>query len=103
VQFETGEGGGRYPPITSTEGQISAIDLNRAEILWQVPVGEYKELSAKGLKPTGVWSHELGGGGFATPASYEADGRQFVVIATSPREGAGKGPRAGFTAFALAR
>jgi quinoprotein glucose dehydrogenase len=49
-----------------------------------------------------LWEYELGGGGYATPATYEADGRQFVVIAASPRSDArGSGPKAGFTAFAL--
>ncbi|MEZ5363205.1 MAG: hypothetical protein R2748_12900 [Bryobacterales bacterium] len=44
----------------------------------------------------------MGGGGYATPATYEADGRQYVVIASSPRSDArGAGPKAGFTAFAL--
>ena len=49
-----------------------------------------------------LWEHELGGVGLATPCSYEADGRQFVVIASSPRSGArGNGPKYGFTAYAL--
>lgn len=34
-----------------------------------------------------LWETELGAGGFATPCTYEADGKQFVVIAA----GGGKG------------
>jgi quinoprotein glucose dehydrogenase len=54
-------------------------------------------------KQTGelLWEHPLPAGGYATPATYEVNGRQFVVIAAG---GAGKlGTRAGdaFVAFAL--
>jgi quinoprotein glucose dehydrogenase len=126
-----------YPAIRPPWGRLTAMDLHNTKILWQTPLGEYPELTAKGMKPTGtyirggniatkggliftgaamdnqfrafdqrtgeeLWKQELAGGGWATPATYEADGRQFVVVATSPREQAtGKGPRAGFTAFAL--
>lgn len=126
-----------YPAVTPPWGRITAMDLNNAKILWQVPLGEYKELSAKGMPPTGtynrggniatkggllfaagaldnifraydqrngkvLWEYELAGGGYATPSTYEADGRQYVVIATSPRETVkAKGVRAGFTAFTL--
>ncbi|MHB1558226.1 MAG: pyrroloquinoline quinone-dependent dehydrogenase [Isosphaeraceae bacterium] len=55
-------------------------------------------------KDTGklLWEHPLPAGGYATPATYQADGRQFVVIAAG---GAGKpGTKAGdaFVAFSLA-
>ena len=60
----------------------------------------FRAYSQKDGKP--LWEYELGGGGYATPATYEADGRQYVAIASSPRSDArGKGPKAGFTAFAL--
>jgi quinoprotein glucose dehydrogenase len=54
-------------------------------------------------KKTGglLWEHALPAGGYATPATYEVNGRQFVVIAAG---GAGKlRTRAGdaFVAFAL--
>ncbi len=48
-----------------------------------------------------LWEHELPAGGYATPATYQAGGKQYVVIAAG---GAGKiGTRAGdaFVAFAL--
>jgi quinoprotein glucose dehydrogenase len=33
---------------------LSAIDLNTGKFLWKVPLGEYPELAAKGLKNTGT-------------------------------------------------
>lgn len=49
-----------------------------------------------------LWTHQLGGIGLATPSTYEADGRQFVIAASSPYSAVkGEGPKAGFTAFAL--
>lgn len=126
-----------FPAVRPPWGQITAMDLHNCKILWQVPIGEYPELTAKGIPPTGtyqrggniatkggllfsgaaldnkirafdqrdgkvLWQFALGGGGWATPSTYMADGRQFVVIATSPRERATANlPRAGLTAFAL--
>jgi quinoprotein glucose dehydrogenase len=42
-----------YPPITPPWGTLNAIDLNAGAIKWQIPLGEYPELAAKGLKNTG--------------------------------------------------
>lgn len=42
-----------YPPITPPWGTLNAIDLNAGTIAWQIPLGEYPELAAKGLKNTG--------------------------------------------------
>ena len=97
-------------------GTLTAIDLNAGTITWQVPLGELKELTARGIPPTGtenyggpivtaggllfiaatkdgqfralatdtgelLWETELPAGGYATPATYAVDGRQYVVIA----------------------
>jgi quinoprotein glucose dehydrogenase len=42
-----------YPPLTPPWGTLNAIDLNAGEIRWQIPLGEYPELVAKGIKNTG--------------------------------------------------
>ena len=42
-----------YPPLTPPWGTLNAIDLNKGEICWQIPFGEYPELIAKGIKNTG--------------------------------------------------
>ena len=113
TRFEDQNG---YPAVKPPWGQLSAIDLNTGEIVWQAPVGEYAELKRRGLPPTGteliggttatggglvfigaskdekfrafdqatgkvVWETTLEAGGYATPATYEANGRQYVVIA----------------------
>jgi quinoprotein glucose dehydrogenase len=125
-----------YPAIKPPWGTLTAIDLNRGEFAWQIPFGEYPELAARGVPPTGcenfggaivtagglvfiggtrdekfhaydaatgrlLWETTLPAGGYATPCTYAAGGRQFVVIAAG---GGGKiGTRSGdaFVAFAL--
>ncbi len=42
-----------YPAVEPPWGQLNAIDLNKGEIVWQVPLGEYEELSAQGIPKTG--------------------------------------------------
>jgi quinoprotein glucose dehydrogenase len=42
-----------YPPLTPPWGTLNAIDLNKGEIRWQIPFGEYPELVAKGISNTG--------------------------------------------------
>jgi quinoprotein glucose dehydrogenase len=133
-----------YPVIRPPWGQISAIDLNSAKIVWQVAHGEFKKLTARGMPRTGtyirggniatkggvlfaggtldsvfraydsrsgkvLWEKYLGGGAFATPSTYMADGRQFVVVPVSddlnPEEPSEAGPymTGDFVAFALPR
>jgi quinoprotein glucose dehydrogenase len=43
-----------YPAIKPPWGLLNAIDLNKGEILWQVTLGEYPELTARGIPKTGT-------------------------------------------------
>lgn len=43
-----------YPAIKPPWGTLNAVDLNTGEIKWKVPLGEYAELTARGLPPTGT-------------------------------------------------
>ncbi|GAB3690460.1 hypothetical protein GCM10027592_07740 [Spirosoma flavus] len=43
-----------YPVSNPPWGTLTAIDLNTGEHRWQVPLGEYKELTAQGIPPTGT-------------------------------------------------
>jgi quinoprotein glucose dehydrogenase len=105
-----------YPAISPPWGSLTAIDLNTGEHVWRVTLGEFKELSARGIAPTGtenyggpiataggllfiaatkdgmfrafdkrtgkiLWQVTLPAGGFATPSTYEVNGKQFVVVA----------------------
>lgn len=124
-----------YPAVKPPWGTLNAIDLNTGDYLWRVTLGEFPELMARGLPPTGtenyggplvtagglvfigaskdgmfrafdrrtgreLWRTKLPAGGYASPATYEVDGRQYVVIAC----GGGKmGTKSGdaYVAFAL--
>ena len=52
-----------YPAISPPWGSLSAIDLNTGEYLWKVTLGEFKELTARGIPPTGAENY---GGPVAT-------------------------------------
>ncbi len=43
-----------YPAVKPPWGTLNAIDLNQGELLWQVPLGELPELTARGIPPTGT-------------------------------------------------
>jgi quinoprotein glucose dehydrogenase len=124
-----------YPAIKPPWGTLNAIDMNSGEILWKVPLGEYKALTARGIPATGtenyggpvvtagglifigasadetfrafdkktgkvLWQAALPFSGNATPSTYMAGGRQYVVISA----GGGKSNRPGggtIVAFAL--
>jgi quinoprotein glucose dehydrogenase len=105
-----------YPAVKPPWGTLNAIDLNTGEFRWKVTLGEYPELTAKGIPPTGtenyggpavtagglvfigasrdehfrafdrktgkeLWKYPLPAAGYATPAVYSVNGRQYVVIA----------------------
>jgi quinoprotein glucose dehydrogenase len=124
-----------YPGIKPPWGTLNAVDLTSGKLLWKVPLGEYAELTKKGIPVTGtenyggplvtkgglvfiaatkdekirafdkktgkvVWEAKLPAAGYATPATYEIDGKQYIVIAC----GGGKiGSKSGdsYVAFSL--
>ncbi len=128
-----------YPAVTPPWGTLNAINLNSGEFAWKIPLGEYPELAARGLRNTGsenyggpvvtaggllfigatvfdnqfrafdkrsgalLWQATLPAAGLATPATYQAGGRQFVVIAAGGGKNP-KGPAGGkLVAYALPR
>ncbi len=52
-----------YPAIAPPWGTLNAIDLKTGKYLWKIPIGEYPELAAKGMKNTGT---EMYGGPIVT-------------------------------------
>ena len=48
-----------YPGVKPPWGELTAINLRTGTIEWRVPLGEYPELTARGLPPTGT--DNLGG------------------------------------------
>ncbi|MCP3927867.1 MAG: PQQ-binding-like beta-propeller repeat protein [Bacteroidetes bacterium] len=59
-RFETPEG---YPAIKPPWGTLNAINLNTGVISWKITLGEFPELTKKGIPPTGT---ELYGGPVVT-------------------------------------
>lgn len=124
-----------YPGITPPWGTLNAVDLNSGKLLWKVPLGEFPELTKKGIPATGtenyggpvvtqgglifiaatkdakirafnksngkvLWEAQLPVPGYATPAVYNINGKEYIVIAC----GGGKiGSKSGdqYIAFAL--
>lgn len=50
-RFQDGDG---YPAVVPPWGTLNAIDLSTGKYLWKIPLGEYPELAAQGLKTTGT-------------------------------------------------
>jgi quinoprotein glucose dehydrogenase len=114
-----------YPAVAPPWGTLNAINLNTGDYIWKIPLGEYPELAANGMKNTGtenyggpivtaggllfigatnfdkkfrafdkstgalLWETTLPFAGNSTPATYQVNGRQFIVIAA----GGGKDPK----------
>lgn len=43
-----------YPAVKPPWGTLNAIDLNTGDYRWRVPLGEWPELTARGVAPTGT-------------------------------------------------
>jgi len=43
-----------YPAVVPPWGTLNAINLNTGEYVWKIPLGEFPELAAQGLKNTGT-------------------------------------------------
>jgi quinoprotein glucose dehydrogenase len=43
-----------YPAVKPPWGMLNAIDLNTGEFVWRAPLGEFPELTARGIPPTGT-------------------------------------------------
>ena len=43
-----------YPAVAPPWGTLNAINLNTGEYAWKIPLGEYPELTAQGIKNTGT-------------------------------------------------
>jgi quinoprotein glucose dehydrogenase len=72
--YTNGKGfSGLKPPY----GTLNAIDLNKGEILWQVPLGEDKKLAQMGIKQSGMYNR---GGCIATA------GGLIFIAATGDRK-----------------
>ena len=65
-----------YPAIAPPWGTLNAVDLEKGEILWKVPLGEYPDLVEKGIRNTGAKSF---GGPVVTAGN-------LVFIAGTPDE-----------------
>jgi quinoprotein glucose dehydrogenase len=60
-----------YPINAPPWGQLTAIDLNQGELVWQKPLGEFEELTERGIPPTG--QENFGG------ATVTAGGLVFIA------------------------
>ena len=63
-----------YPAVAPPWGTLNAIDLNTGEYIWKIPLGEYPELAAQGVRETGTENY---GGPLVT------DGGLLFIAATN--------------------
>ena len=71
-----------YPAVAPPWGTLNAINLNTGEYAWKVPLGEYPELVAQGLKDTGSENYggpivTAGGLVFIAATNYDRKFRAF--------------------------
>ncbi|MCB0667291.1 MAG: PQQ-binding-like beta-propeller repeat protein, partial [Saprospiraceae bacterium] len=70
-----------YPAIKPPWGTLNAVDLNTGTIKWKVPLGEYKELTERGIPVTGTENYGgpvvTAGGLIFIGASADAKFRAF--------------------------
>jgi quinoprotein glucose dehydrogenase len=71
-----------YPAVAPPWGTLNAIDLNTGEYVWKIPLGEYPELAANGLKDTGTENYggsivTAGGLVFIGATNYDKKFRAF--------------------------
>lgn len=76
-----------YPAISPPWGSFTAIDLNTGRQVWRVALGEFKELKAKGIPPTGTENY---GGPVATAGGllFIAATKDGMIRAFDKRTGA---------------
>ena len=125
-----------YPANKPPWGTLNCLDLNTGKLVWKVPLGEYPELAADGLRHTGtenyggaivtaggllfvsgtrdnklrafdkttgqeLWGATLPFAGSAAPATYQINGRQYVVIPSTGVQHLGTPAGDAWVAFAL--
>jgi quinoprotein glucose dehydrogenase len=71
-----------YPAVEPPWGTLNAIDLNTGEYVWKIPLGEYPELVAQGMKNTGSQNYggpvvTAGGLLFIAATNYDSKIRAF--------------------------
>jgi quinoprotein glucose dehydrogenase len=126
-----------YPAVAPPWGTLNAINLDTGEYAWKIPLGEYPELVAKGMKDAGsenyggptvtagglvfiaatvadrkirafdkdtgklLWEAVMPSAGMSAPATYEAGGRQYIVVAAAGGKSREGGDAAAYVAYAL--
>ena len=125
-----------YEHPGSPWGTLIAVDMNSLRIKWKVPLGEYEELTARGIPVTGsqnfggaistagglifvgatedkrfrafdqengmvLWHYKLPAAGYATPSTYQIQGKQYIVIAAGGGSRNGSPPGDTYVAFSL--